>query len=330
MNIGEKIKKRRIQLNLSQEKLAEMLAYKSKSSISKIEKGMANVPASKLESIAHILNTTPEGLLSDSDTIKRNDNRLITLNDSSLTDISLFKNVSTHEKQKVIAVILAGGDSSRNHKNTPNQFLNVHGKPIVLYSIEAYERHPAIDEIYIVCLSGWESIVDAYVKTFNITKLKGIIPGGKTGALSAKNAIEWLSNRVHYRDIVIFQESTRPMVTEENISNAIRCVEAHGSAITYESMSEYLQFIQQETGITYLDRNNIISTQSPEAYRFGKIHQAYLDAIRIHHDFSETCFAMVMYHLNKNITFCEGNRYNIKIVREEDIKIFEALLKSNT
>ncbi len=320
--IGENIKKRRLELKMSQQTLADLLGYKSKSTITKIEKNETEPTHSKLLAMANVLNTGIDYILTG-----RTDesNKNIILEKQAVCGRTSDEGSSS---SKVIAVILAGGLSTRNHQNTPNQFVNVAGKPVIMYAMQAYQRHPAVDEIYVVCLSGWEDIVSAYARNFSVTKLRGIIPAGTTGALSVKAAAEWLSSRCSFGDIVIFQESTRPMVSEEMISNVIRCTKEHDSAVTFEPMDEYIQFIKRnDSGVDYVDRSKLLSIQSPEAYSYGKLFRTFGEGEKINHEFNETCCAMVMYNLGKKLVFCEGSRYNIKIVRQEDIKFVEALLE---
>lgn len=322
--IGENIRRKRKEIGLTQEELASLLGYKSKSTIAKIESGGSDVSQRKLISFANVLNTTVEYLLTGIDKNANNKNIIAPRYDGE----------ENFEKSRIAgnitAIVLAGGQSTRNGENVPNQFVNIKGKPVIIYVLETYQKHPAIDGIYVVCLQGWENIVEAYARNYGINKLKGIIPAGTTGALSVKSAIEWISSKTNYDDMVIFQESTRPMVTQEMISNVIRCTNEHSSAVTFEPMNEYLQFIKNETlGVEYIDRNRLIAFQSPEGYTFGKLYRAFSEATKIQHAFDETCCAMVMYNLGKKLVFCEGSRYNIKIVREEDRKLFEALLGLN-
>lgn len=330
MGIGENIRRRRLELNMSQQQLATAMGYRTRSSIAKIENETADIPHSKLTALANILNTTVEYLLTGFFPQVQNKNLVVSSAiQTTSQDISSDDNPNM-STEKVVAVILAGGSSTRNHQNTPNQFVNANNKPIIMYTLETYQHHPAIDSIYVVSLSGWESIISAYAKQYNITKLAGIIPAGATGALSVKASVEWLSSHVSFQDIVIFQESTRPMVTEEMISKIIQCTNEHGSAITYEPMDEYLQFLENDAyGVEYIDRSKILSIQSPEGYLYRKLYKTIFDATKIQHAFDETCCAMLMYNLGKKLVFCEGNRYNLKIVRQEDLKMFNALLNDS-
>ena len=345
MSAGENIRKRRVELDMSQQQLADALGYKTRSSIAKIEKADSDITNSKLVSFANVLQTTVGFLLTG--VSEQEDNRNVVVSKEAImptaTTVSTVTSAVGEQYEsilsgtqhpfgsnngKVVAVVLAGGKSTRNHQNTPNQFINIKGKPVINYVLDAYQRHPAIDSIYIVCLSGWESIIPAYARQYGVTKLAGIIPAGATGALSIVAAVEWLSIKCSYNDTVIFQEATRPMVTEEMISNAIRCTQENGSAVTFEPMDEYLQFMKNDTlGVEYIDRTKLLAIQSPEGYDFGRIHRTIVQAKKIQHAFDETCCAMLMYNLGKRLVFVEGNRYNIKIVRQEDIGMFEALMR---
>ncbi len=328
MNIGENIRKRRIELNISQQKLAILTGYKTRSSISKIEKGCTELSHSKLSTFSNVLNTSLDYLLTGIAPSTENRNMIISNSPEDISEPEEFRTSTEPASEKIVAVILAGGQSTRNHQNTPNQFVNVLGKPVILYTLESYQNHPAITAIYVVSLSGWENIITAYAKKYNITKLSGIIPAGDTGILSVKSATEWLSPKLNYQDIIIFQEATRPMVSIEMISNVIRCAQEYGSAIMFEPMDEHIQFIQNDSsGLEYIERSRLISIQSPEAYRFRKVHRLFMEAQKTQHSFEETCCAMLMYKLGKKLTFCPGNRYNIKIVRQEDLKIFNSLIE---
>ena len=326
MPVGRNIRRRRIELDMSQQQLANALGYKTRSSIAKIEKGDSDIMQSKLTDFANVLNTTVEYLLTGIVPFE-NTNKSTVVNSEELASIPVD---TQNRKFCTYSIILAGGKSTRNNQNTPNQFVTVNGKPVIMHALEAYQRHPSISKIFIVCLSGWEGILPAYAEQYGITKLAGIIPAGDTGILSCVNAVEWLSSKCLNDDIIIFQEATRPMVTEDMISNIIRCCQENGAAITFEPMDEYLQFITSDsgTGVQIVDRNKILSVQSPEGYKFGKIQRAFIEGKKIQHTFKETCCSLYMHNMGKQLIFCEGNRYNLKIVRQEDVWVFEALIGS--
>lgn len=319
MGIAENIKKRRIELNLSQQDLANAMGYKSRSTISKIEAGENEVPETKIPRFARVLDTTV-------DYIKTGvESKNLSLRIAKGEDSISHKNV---------VIVLAGGKSTRNMQNIPNQFINVFGKPVIVYCLEAYQRHPAIDDIYVVCLKDWESIFEAYAKQYSIHKLRGIIPAGKTGILSVKNGVNEIKERYEKNDVIIFQESTRPLVTEEMISKLLNACQRNGSAVTCEPMEEYVQFelsdedIEASRHSEYLNRSRVVALESPEAYRLETVLEAFKTAEAKKHKYEETCFAMMMNDLGYELQFYAGNHNNIKVVRQQDIAILGALLKN--
>ncbi len=312
MSLGDNIKHRRTQLGLSQQELAEHMGYRSRSTIAKIESGENDIPRAKLQKLAHILQTTIEALTADGPSLA-----LPVPPDASPAPAGA----------KTIMVLLAGGTSVRNQQNIPNQFVSILGKPAVVYCLEAYQLHPAVDEIYVVCLSGWEDIMLAYAREYQITKLKALIPGGKTGIESVKNAAQVLAHTYSPDSIVILQESTRPLVGADMISNLIQSCSRNGSATTCRPMEDYVQFLLKEGAVEYVDRNALVSLESPEAYRLRQLTDAFALAQSKGHPLTESCCAMLMYHLGYPIFFVEGSRCNIKILSQEDISIISSLLK---
>lgn len=306
MGMAENIKQKRLELGLSQQELADKLGYKTRSTIAKIESGENSITESRIAKFAKALDTTV-------DFLKTGINREPELE------------INNREGNKTIAIILAGGKSTRNMQNIPNQFINVLGKPVIIYSLEVYQKHPLIDEIYIVCVKNWEKILIAYAEQYGISKLRGIIPAGNSGILSVKNGVEHL---VDYGndDMIIFQESTRPLVTEEMVSKLLYSMKSNDCVAIVEPMDDYIQFINGDEK-KYIDRHKIVSLQSPEAYTLGMLREGFMKSSAVNHKMEETTCAMMMYNLGFDINFCEGNHNNIKVVRQEDVAILNALLK---
>ena len=320
MSVGTNIRKRRFELRMSQQDLADALGYKTRSTIAKIESGENDVTQKKLQRFAEVLDTTVEalvtGVFSPSHT------------QPSPTPVSLPISDRTEGRNKTVAIILAGGKSVRNQQNIPNQFINILGKPVIVYCLEAYQAHPAVDDIYIVCLKGWEQIVTAYAEQYGISKLKGIIPAAASGILSVKNGLEYVAGQYSDDDIIIFQESTRPMVSVDMISKLLQACYENGSATICQPMKDYVQFVYSGGKANYIDRNNIVSLESPEAYRFGTISEVFSFAEKKQYSLNESCCAMLLFNLGYDINFIEGSVNNIKIIRQEDIAIITSLLKS--
>ena len=318
MSIGSNIRKRRFELKMTQQELADAMGYKSRTTIAKIESGENDVTQSKLQKLAQVLDTTVQNLLRGNDSMNLPEDFYV--EPFRIDDVSV--------RNKNVAVIMAGGKSSRNNQNIPNQFINVMGKPIIVYCLEAYQQHPTIDDMYIVCLKGWESIVMDYAKRFNITKLKGIVSAGASGILSVKNGLEYIGNKYSDDDIIIIQESTRPMVTTEMISKLIQTVKSIGSANICKPMRDHVIFSVTDSSISYVNRDTAVELQSPEAFRFSILKNAFKKAEKQNHTLTESCCAMLLYNMGYYINFIEGSANNLKIIRQEDITLFASVLNN--
>ncbi len=314
MSVGDNIKRRRFELRMSQQELADAMGYKTRSTIAKIESGENDVSQKKLQRFADVLDTTVEAL--------------VTGYEAEPKVQGIHPNLAKEKDGKNVVIILAGGKAGRNLQNIPSQFMNVQGKPILVYCMEMYQNHPAIDDIYVVCLRGWESIVKAYAKRYRITKLKGLIQAGRSGIVSLKNAIDAVQEQYEDDDLIMIQEATRPMVTEEMISRLLQVCSEKRSATTCYSMKEYVQFDVAYQKPKYVDRNSTIALQSPEAHRLSLLKEVFEKAQKRQHSFTESCCTMLLYNLGFDINFIESNVNNIKITREEDIVAFSAKVKN--
>lgn len=130
-----------------------------------------------------------------------------------------------------IAMIIAGGTGNRMHQDIPKQFLTVNEKPVIVYTLEVFQNHPAIDEIVVVCIEGWEQVLWAYIRQFNISKVTAVVPGGSCGQASIYNGLAELEKKHQAEDIVLIHDAIRPMVSEEIISDCINKTVEFGCAI---------------------------------------------------------------------------------------------------
>lgn len=318
MSVGTNIKQRRYELGMTQQELADAMGYRTRSTIAKIESGENDVSQKKLQRLAQVLDTTVERLINGADrAVKSGGTYAVTADDAQPLPGST----------RTAAFILAGGKSSRNRQNIPNQFLNILGKPVIVYALESYQRHPAVDDIYVICLSGWERIVTSYAEEYGITKLRGTIPAAATGLLSVRNGVQYAAEHYGDSDIIIFQESTRPMVSVDTVSKLLQACYEKGHANICESGRDHVHFMCTDRGAQYIDRNAIVDLQSPEAYRLSVIRSVFEEAERRQILLNESCCAMLLHRLGRDINFIEGGINNLKIIRQEDIAIFTALLR---
>ena len=121
----------------------------------------------------------------------------------------------------VIAIIIAGGSGHRMGQDIPKQFINVYDKPVLIYTLESFQKHPQVDAIEVVCLDGWHDVLWAYAKQFGITKLKWVISGGKTSQESIRNGVYNLEGKVSNDDIIIIHDGIRPLVDATVLTDVI-------------------------------------------------------------------------------------------------------------
>ena len=312
MSVGSNIKKRRYEMRMSQQELADAMGYKTRSTIAKIESGENDVSQKKLQKFANVLDTTVESLIFG----------------YAKPEIAVtLPEQDRFQKNKTAVIILAGGKTGKNSRNIPNQFIDVNGKPIIVHCMQVYQSHPSVDDIYVVCLRGWEDIVKDYAVQFGISKLRGLISAGNSGAASLKNGYEFLKDKYAPDDVIIIQEATRPMITTETISKVLLACSENGSATICHSMNDYVQFDLSGDYPEYLEREKIIALQSPEAHRFSLVSEVFDMVQSSGHPLSESNCTMLLYNLGFDINFVEGGINNIKIEREEDIIKFSAWCK---
>lgn len=212
------------------------------------------------------------------------------------------------------------------HQDIPKQFITVNERPVIVYTLEAFERHPEIDAIAVVCIQGWEHILWAYGKQFNIKKLKYVVPGGKNGQDSIRNGIYELEKHFDLEDLVLIHDAIRPMVSAEIISDNIRVAREYGNAITVIPCAEAM--LQTEEGVVSAGsypRDRLKRTQTPQAFRLGDICDLHRRALEAGITNSVASCTLKI-EMGEQVYFSAGSEKNIKLTTVEDIDIFKALL----
>lgn len=227
-----------------------------------------------------------------------------------------------------IAIIIAGGRGQRMHQDVPKQFLNVNDKPVIIYTLEAFERHPGIDEIGVVCLDGWDNILLAYARQYHITKLKWIVPSGQTGQMSIYNGIQEASKRYQSSDIILVHDAVRPMVSQDIISDCIITCQEYGSAISVGDVNTVILKKAEDapdSSKQVIIREELAQTQTPQALPLKTFVWAHEEAQKRGITNSvATCTLMI--ELGQSVHFSSGNETNIKLTTQGDMRLFKALL----
>ena len=226
----------------------------------------------------------------------------------------------------IIALIIAGGVGQRTNQDIPKQFINVNDKPVIIYTLEAFQNHKEIDAIEVVCLEGWHDILSAYAKQFNITKLHKIISGGENGQASIRNGVYSISESFSSDDIILVHDAIRPMISEEIISDCIKVCKEYGSAITSIPCAEAMLYTTDKMqSDKIISRDELIRTQTPQAFSVGKLKVAHEEALK-RGITNSVASCTLMIELGEKVYFSKGSEKNIKLTTADDFEIFRALL----
>ena len=224
-----------------------------------------------------------------------------------------------------IAVLLAGGVDPTFKMDVPKQFVNVYNRPIIVYTMEIFQKHPEIDAIMVACLKGWESMVAAYAKQFNIDKLRWVITGGVSGQESSRLAVETLMQECSPDDVVVIHDAIRPLVSEEIISDSIYTCKKKGMGITSViSMDNVMMTNDGINGKVSISRYAFRRIQTPQTYVLGDLFEAHMEAVE-KEILNENDTNNMMAKLGRNITLSKGSDTNMKINTVEDVEIFKTL-----
>ncbi len=225
-----------------------------------------------------------------------------------------------------IAMVIAGGSGNRMHQDIPKQFLTVNEKPVIIYTLEVFQRHPAIDEVVVVCIEGWEQVLWAYVKQFNLTKVSAIVKGGNCGQNSIYRGLVEIGREHKPDDIVLVHDAIRPMVSEEIISDCISKTVEYGSAIACIPCAEVMLVTEnQKSSGQVFDRDHLKRTQTPQGFRLGRLREMHEKALA-QGITDSTASCMLAIQMGEEVYFSKGSEKNLKLTIVEDIDIFKALL----
>ncbi len=230
-----------------------------------------------------------------------------------------------------IALLIAGGSGNRMGQDIPKQFMHVDNCPIIIHTMLAFQRHPDISAIAVVCLKGWETVLQSYANQFNVTKLKWIFPGGDTGMESIHNGIYGLKEAgCDDEDLVLIHDAVRPLLNQDIISSNIAICKAYGYAITGIKCREAI--LESEDGFTTntsIPRDKLIRTQTPQTFRLGNIIQVHEEAKLKGITNSVASCTLIAEVGGRDMHIVPGSEKNIKITTVEDLEILKALMHTN-
>ena len=230
-----------------------------------------------------------------------------------------------------IAVILAGGSGQRMGQSIPKQFIDVYGKPVIIYTLEGFQKHPQIDAIEVVCIDGWHDVLWAYAKQFGITKLKWVTSGGETGQESIRNGVYNLEGKVSSDDIVVIHDGIRPLIEEAVLSDVIQKCKQYGNGVSSLPYNEQIFVIDDDIStVRYIPRETLRRVSTPQAYKYEKLLWGYRKAFEEKRGIYGSSYTnTMMVELGERLYFAAGSDKNIKLTTKDDLELFKAYLKSD-
>ena len=228
---------------------------------------------------------------------------------------------------KKIAFVTAGGSGDRMHQDTPKQFLDLHGIPVIIRTLLKFEQSSNIDVIIVVCLHGWVDNLKNMAESYGVSKLAAVVEGGANSQESISNGIEYLlSSGYDLNDIVLVHESVRPFISEKIIADNIHSCITKGNAVTTIRGNE--SYLFSEDGVSsekHFLRELMYMVQTPQTFRLGQIRKAIEEAQK--KGIVSQSLYILMSQLNYTpLYMVDGDRFNIKLTYPEDLMIFEMLM----
>lgn len=251
----------------------------------------------------------------------------------AVVETKKFEKICILEGKHVnVGLIIAGGRGQRVGQDIPKQFINVNDKPIIIYTLESFQKHPQIDRILVVCIDGWQEILWAYAKQFGITKLEWVVSGGNSGQESIRNGVFALRDHCNSDDIVIIHDGIRPLVEEAVISDVIVKCRKYGNAVTSLPYNEQIFVINDDESTNeYIPRETLRRVQTPQAYVYSKLLWGYEEAFKRNIGIAGSSYTnTMMVDLGETLYFAVGSDKNIKITTQDDIELFKGYIKSKT
>ncbi len=232
-------------------------------------------------------------------------------------------------KERNIALLLAGGLGSRLSNKCPKQFIEIDGESVLLHTMRAFQQHPDVTDIYVVCLARWEEYVEGQARMGGITKLRATLPAGATAYRSICQGVDGLLAAHGDEEetcIVMVHDAVRPLISYEIIGRNIQVCRSRGNAITAIYSNEaYLKTENAESSDSYIRRETLMRAQTPHTFPLVELRKILATArergIEDHQSLFTLCNE-IGYH---PLYIAQGDPINYKLTEPNDIKIYQAL-----
>ena len=226
------------------------------------------------------------------------------------------------------AIIIAGGMGTRMGLEVPKQFTLIEDKPIIIYTLQAFQDHPSIDSIGVVCIDGWHEILQDYADEFAITKLDWIVSGGASAQESIYKGVQQLDGLCEADETVMIHDGIRPLIDPGVISDVLATCHQHGNAVTSLPYNEQIFRIDEEDPTStreYIPRETLRRVSTPQAYRYDLLSSTYKEAFAKGIGIGPSSYAnTMMVDMGVRLYFAAGSDKNIKLTTPDDLALFRA------
>ena len=228
---------------------------------------------------------------------------------------------------KNYVILLAGGVGRRMGGDIPKQFVEVQGKPIIVHTIERFQHNDRIDGIVAVCVKDWQEHLKHLIEKYSLTKVRWITEGGETSHDSIRNGVFFLKDKIEPDDYIIVHDAVRPVLPQKAIDEVLRVAHENGNASSSVVCHPPIVYTDDfKSGIKDVDREHVMLTASPQAFRYFLALKCYEQAEKegLH---NTTFTSSLLIHCGERVYFAKGTTSNIKITTRADLALFEALLQ---
>ena len=223
-----------------------------------------------------------------------------------------------------VAIVVAGGQGTRFGGNRPKQFLEIHGIPIIIHTLQQFELTQQIERVVVILPAADVDAFQSLIDKFGVKKVWRVVAGGDTRAHSVKNGLAAIDEA----EVVVVHDAVRPLVSSEEIARVVAAANESGAAILVAPISDTIKQVQGEQIVGTVPRAELRRALTPQAFHFQILKRAYQDLEQLEATGIEvTDDSFLVERLNVAVTVVEGSARNIKITDREDLAIAEALLR---
>ena len=229
-----------------------------------------------------------------------------------------------------VALVFAGGLGSRMVRaELPKQFIPIQGKPVLVHTLEHFQRHADVDAVYLSCLPDYRDRAEDLVRQHGLAKVRAVVAGGATAQNSILNAMQAaVADGVPEDTIALVHDGVRPLINADLISRNIAAARDHGTAISAIPCSETiaLSLDGAHTVDSVTQRNLMYVLQAPQTFRLGEALRANLRSLEEGLLGKFVDQAHLMRHYGAELHMVPGLRGNVKLTTDFDLLQFRLLV----